>query len=101
MSSIRIAIIDYGIGNIHSVSNALRYLNYNNFIVSDNEREIQKADALILPGVGAFDIAMNNLKERGLDKILDEAVLLGKKPILGICVGMQMLATTSEENGLH
>jgi glutamine amidotransferase len=96
-----IVIVDYGIGNTHSVSNAIKYLGYKNIIISDNENIIQKADALILPGVGAFEECINNLKNRKLDIILNEAVIVNKKPILGICVGMQLLATCSEEMGLH
>jgi glutamine amidotransferase len=101
MNKPTIVIIDYGIGNIHSVSNAIKYLGYKNIIISDDENIIQKADALILPGVGAFEECISNLKNRKLDIILNEAVIVNKKPILGICVGMQLLATCSEENGLH
>lgn len=101
MNKLIIVIIDYGIGNTHSVSNAIKYLGYKNIIISDDEKKIQKADALILPGVGAFDECISNLKNRKLDLILNEAVIINKKPILGICVGMQLLATCSEENGLH
>lgn len=95
-----IVIIDYGVGNTHSVSNAVKYLDYKVKISSD-EAVIKDADVLILPGVGAFDEAVKNLKQRNLDSILNEEVLVKKKPILGICVGMQMLATLSEENGIH
>jgi glutamine amidotransferase len=101
MKNPTIVIIDYGIGNIHSVSNAIKYLGYKNIIISDDENIIQKADALILPGVGAFEECIHNLKNRKLDVILNEEVIINKKPILGICVGMQLLATCSEENGLH
>ncbi|HYG14551.1 MAG TPA: imidazole glycerol phosphate synthase subunit HisH [Bacteroidia bacterium] len=96
----KVVIIDYGVGNTHSVSNAIRALDYKVKISSD-ENLIKEADALILPGVGAFDEAMSNLKARNIDHILNEQVLVNKKPILGICVGMQMLATLSEENGVH
>ena len=96
-----IVIINYGIGNTHSVSNAIRTLGYKKVLISDNEGMINKADVLILPGVGAFEEAINNLRSRKLDSILNENVLLKGKPILGICVGMQLLATSSEENGGH
>lgn len=83
-----IAIIDYGAGNIFSVKNALDYLGLENELVSDKE-SIRKADALILPGVGAFPSAMKMLNDTGLvDTIKEEAT---KKPLLGICLGMQML----------
>lgn len=96
----KINIIDYGVGNTHSVKNALSFLGYKSTI-SCNAKIISKSDALILPGVGAFDEAMKNLKQRNLEDILGEEVLVNRKPILGVCVGMQMLATHSEENGLH
>ncbi len=83
-----IAIIDYGAGNIFSVKNALDYLGLESKLVSDKE-SIKAADAVILPGVGAFPAAMNMLNETGLiDTIKEEAA---KKPFLGICLGMQML----------
>lgn len=100
-SKINIVIIDYGIGNVKSVSNAISYLGYNRLNISSQEQIIKKADVLILPGVGAFDEAIRNLKSRNLEIILNEQVLLKKKPILGICVGMQMFVTNSEENGIH
>lgn len=101
MNNPTIVIIDYGVGNTHSVLNAIKFLGYNKIIISDSEIIIKKADALILPGVGAFEECISNLKLRKLDTILNESVIVNKKPILGICVGMQLLATTSEENGLH
>lgn len=83
-----IAIIDYGAGNIFSVKNALDYLELECKLTSDIN-EIKAADALILPGVGAFPAAMNMLEKSGLiDTIKEEAT---KKPLLGICLGMQML----------
>lgn len=101
MLKAKIIIIDYGVGNTHSVANAIKYLGYGNVKISDNYREIENGDALILPGVGAFEEAMRNLKSRNLHNILGEEVLVKQKPILGVCVGMQMFATTSEENGIH
>lgn len=96
-----IVIVDYGVGNTNSVSNAIKYLGYNKLTISDNEGIISNAEVLILPGVGAFEEAVNNLRARKLDLILNEEVLNKKKPILGICVGMQLMATLSEENGVH
>ena len=97
----KIVIIDYGVGNTHSVSNTIKYLGYNKVVISNNEKVIRDADVLILPGVGAFEEAANNLRSRNLDLILNEEVIESKKPILGICVGMQLMATFSEENGIH
>jgi imidazole glycerol-phosphate synthase subunit HisH len=95
-----IVIIDYGVGNTHSVKNAIGSLGYK-VKISSSKSEISNAGALILPGVGAFGIAMENLKSSGLKDFLDEEVLLKKKPILGICLGMQLLATCSSEDGYH
>ena len=83
-----IAIVDYGAGNIFSVKNALDYLGLDCKLTSDKD-EIRAADAVILPGVGAFPAAMAMLEKSGLiDTIKEEAA---KKPLLGICLGMQML----------
>ena len=101
MKQPKIVIIDYGVGNTHSVFNAITSLGYRKVKISDEEKLIGAADALVLPGVGAFDEAMKNLEGRGLKTVLDAEVLKKKKPILGICVGMQMFASYSEENGIH
>lgn len=83
-----IAIIDYGAGNLFSVKNALNYLGISNEVTS-SKRQIERADALILPGVGAFPDAMNMLVQNNVDLLLREQV--GQKPIFGICLGMQLL----------
>ncbi len=82
------AIIDYGAGNLFSVKNALDYLGIEN-IITKNADEIRKADRLILPGVGAFPDAMRMLNNSGLTEIIKEEAK--RKPLLGICLGMQML----------
>ena len=82
------AIIDYGMGNLHSVSKALDYIGVPNCITGEAE-EIKRADALILPGVGAFPKAMDALSDTGLIEVISEE--LEKKPLLGICLGMQLL----------
>lgn len=90
-----IVIIDYGIGNLASVINALNRLKIQAKISSD-PREIKKAGALILPGVGAAGEGMKNLKKKNLDKLLIVEINRGK-PFLGICLGMQLLFDKSEE----
>jgi len=90
-----IVIIDYGLGNLGSVKNTLDNLGASSMI-SKSKIDIEKADALILPGVGSAKQGMENLKKAGLDKILIEEIKKGK-PFLGICLGMQLLFSKSEE----
>jgi glutamine amidotransferase len=90
-----IAIVDYGMGNIKSVQNALQFLDMT-YIVSSDGEEISKCRSIIVPGVGAFPDAMKNLKEKGLDTVIKSAAKQGK-PILGICLGMQLFFEESEE----
>jgi glutamine amidotransferase len=101
MSRLSIVIVDYGVGNVQSVFDAIRELRYQNVRISSARADIMAAEALILPGVGAFGACVKELRRRNLDEILGDAVLNYRKPILGICVGMQMMATESEENGSH
>lgn len=100
MTHPKIAIIDYGMGNTLSIANALKRLNAV-VVITDNPDEIVQADGIILPGVGAFGKAMENLKNKGLDKLIRQYVLEDKKPFLGICLGMQLLAKSSLEDGFH
>lgn len=89
-----IAIIDYGVGNLKSVSNALRYLGCESVITADPQ-ELERADGVILPGVGAFPDAADKLRAAGLDQTV---IMQGqKKPVLGICLGMQLLLERGEE----
>lgn len=100
---IKVCIVDYGIGNIKAFKNIYDKLNINVEIVSQKEQFID-ATHIILPGVGAFDWAISKLNDSGLRKTLDLLVLEKKIPILGVCVGMQIMATQSEEgllNGLN
>jgi glutamine amidotransferase len=90
-----IAIVDYGIGNLRSVQKALEYIGLEGIITADKE-SILNSEGIILPGVGAFPDAMDNLKAEGLDLILKKAKDQDK-PILGICLGMQLLFEVSEE----
>lgn len=93
-----IAIVDYGLGNLFSVHKALEFLGANAKITSDPD-EIRSAERIVLPGVGAFGHGMFNLKKKGIDVAMREAVMTLRKPFLGICLGLQMLAETGEENG--
>lgn len=97
----RVAIVDYGMGNIRSLVSALKYLGVSQIHVSADFCTLSNADKLILPGVGAFGKAMQNIREKELDKHLEWLVLEKKKPILGICLGMQLFANSSDEDGLH
>jgi len=92
-----IVIIDYGIGNLASVLNMFKKVGVKDVIISGDKEEIAKADKLLLPGVGAFDTGMNNLEQSGLIPVLNDKVLVQKAPILGICLGMQLLTKRSEE----
>lgn len=92
-----IAIIDYGMGNLRSVQKAFEYLGYQ-AVITDSVEEINAASHVILPGVGAFEDAMKRIRETGLDQALINAAQIGK-PVLGICLGMQMMFEHSEENG--
>ncbi|MFC3799274.1 imidazole glycerol phosphate synthase subunit HisH [Cohnella sp. GCM10012308] len=94
-----IAIVDYGMGNLHSVSKAVERLGREALVTSSRE-EILAADGVILPGVGAFGDAMRNLRETGLDAVVRESAAAGQ-PLLGICLGMQLLFAESEEHGTH
>ncbi|MEC0204092.1 imidazole glycerol phosphate synthase subunit HisH [Paenibacillus lautus] len=94
-----IAIVDYGMGNLHSVSKAVERLGYKPLLTGERE-EILAADGIILPGVGAFGDAMEQLRETSLDSVMKEAAGSGK-PLLGICLGMQLLFSRSEEHGKY
>jgi imidazole glycerol-phosphate synthase subunit HisH len=95
-----IVIIDYGMGNINSIKKRLVKLGINPNISAD-ENEIKKADKIILPGIGHFSQAMQRLNDLNLVEILNEEVLVKKKPIIGICLGMQLMAKFSEEGNVN
>ena len=96
-SACEVAIIDYGVGNLRSVEKAFAATGCD-AIVSGDEKVLRSAERLVLPGVGAFGACMKALSERGLDQLVSERVHEGT-PLLGVCVGMQLLFETSDEFG--
>lgn len=98
MSLPNVTIIDYGMGNLWSVSNALNFLGYKSKISTDPD-EIVNAEILLLPGVGSFRKAMESIRRLGLDKAISEAVQDRGIKILGICLGMQLMGMSSSEDG--
>ncbi len=95
----RVAVIDYGVGNLRSVEKAFAAAGAE-AVVSGDERVLREAEALVLPGVGAFAACASALRERGFDTLVRERVAAGV-PLLGVCVGMQLLFDESEEFGRH
>jgi imidazole glycerol-phosphate synthase subunit HisH len=93
-----IAIIDFGISNLKSVYNALDFLGVD-ALITNKKSEIARAERIILPGVGTFSHGISNLKEYGLIDVLNHEVIENRKPFLGICLGMQMLADNGSEGG--
>lgn len=95
-----IVIINYGMGNLGSIANIIKKIGYESLITSNIEK-IKNAKKLILPGVGSFDSGMKNINEFGLVEVLNKKVLEDKIPILGICLGMQLMTNMSEEGSLN
>jgi glutamine amidotransferase len=100
MSNGKLTIVDYGVGNLYSVQRAFEVCGASDICVSSDPAEVLAADRVVLPGVGAFADGMQGLRAHGLDRALQEFARSGR-PLLGICLGMQLLATSSEEFGEH
>lgn len=94
-----IVIVDYGMGNLGSIANMLKKIGTESLITADPAK-IESAQKLILPGVGAFDSGMANLAHRNLIAVLNQKVLQNKTPVLGVCLGMQLLTKASQEGSL-
>lgn len=94
-----ITIIDYGMGNLGSIYNMLKRIGAAS-VITEDPAVICKATKILLPGVGAFDNAMMRINEKGLHEVLDRKALVEKVPVLGICLGMQLLMRSSEEGKL-
>jgi glutamine amidotransferase len=92
-----ITIIDYQVGNLNSIKNMLKKIGYRDAVISDRREDIARADHLILPGVGAFHYGMERLKASDYFELLNHRVLEEKVPVLGICLGAQLLTEHSEE----
>ena len=95
-----ITLINYGSGNIHAIANIYKRMNIP-YVITHDIKDIKSAQKLILPGVGDFDETMKSLNSLGINNLLDELVLEKKIPMLGVCVGMQILGDSSEEGNLQ
>lgn len=96
----KISVLNYGCGNLLSIERSIKEVGYDAKIIENNE-EIEKAEFLVLPGVGAFNNAMSLLKNKNLIETIKNYALIKKKPILGICLGMQLFFSKSKEMGNH
>jgi glutamine amidotransferase len=95
-----IAIVEYGMGNVRSLRNAFEYIG-EDVIVTADPTALDDADRIVLPGVGAFGDAMRAISERGLEQVLQRQARELNKPVLGVCLGMQLIARSSVEHGEH
>jgi len=92
-----VTIVDYGMGNVRSLSSALKYLGVQSVVISRNQEVIASADRLVLPGVGSFSEAMSNIENYNIKESIINAVVNNRIPILGVCLGMQLLCEKSDE----
>lgn len=97
MANTHVAVIDYGMGNLHSVAKALEHVGARHVELTSDPQVILAADRVVLPGVGAIRDCVSELRQLGLDEVVRQVAT--QKPLLGVCVGMQMLLEHSEENG--
>ena len=95
----QVAVIDYGMGNLHSVASALDHVGASEVVVSHEPQAILDADRVVFPGVGGIRDCMEAIRRLGCDQLLDQVLNVDRKPVLAICVGMQALMSYSEENG--
>jgi glutamine amidotransferase len=95
-----VAVVDYGMGNLRSMGKAIEHVG-GEVVVTSRVEDLEQAERIVLPGVGAFGEAMANLHATGLVEAMEREVLRGRKPFLGVCVGMQLLAGGSVEHGRH
>jgi len=100
MKKPKITILDLGYGNFKSLINAFDYLNIKTY-VTNNKKKISSSDMLCLPGVGAYKTGIDSLKDQGLFDVLREVVNIKKRKVLGICLGMQLLCSSSEEGNIR
>ena len=95
----KLGILNYEVGNLKSIKNAMDYCGFN-YVISSDVKELQACERLIIPGVGAFGTGIQNLKKHGLDHLLAESFKL-EKPMLGICLGYQLMCHSSTEFGMN
>jgi glutamine amidotransferase len=97
----RVVIVDYGMGNIKSITTTLNYLGVYEVILGSDFETLNSADKIVLPGVGSFGKAISQIRNMRIDQCLSKIVLENKKPLLGICLGMQLLGNSSTEDGYN